>query len=280
MAQTLELYQSLWAMEDRIPGQAEQPKAVHLKRIADAGYIGACLDPNVSEIEDSLKLKPLFEELGLKCMVNAFPHSADSLEPLLEMSAELQATQVNIIAEVMPLTPAEAVPIIDDWLALASDYPFPVLMETHRNSTLNDLFYTLEILKRVPQLRLCADLSHFVVDRELQLPLSAVDAAYFSTVIERSDSFQGRISNNQQIQIAIEFEQHALWVAQYFEWWRQGFNAWSARSGPNDTLRFLVELGPPPYAITDGTQRELSNRWDEALLIHDRIQAIWAAIPD
>ena len=280
MAQTLELYQSLWAMEDRIPGQAEQPKAVHLKRIADAGYIGACLDPNVSEIEDSLKLKPLFEELGLKCMVNAFPHSADSLKPLLEMSAELQATQVNIIAEVMPLTPAEAVPIIDDWLALASDYPFPVLMETHRNSTLNDLFYTLEILKRVPQLRLCADLSHFVVDRELQLPLSAVDAAYFSTVIERSDSFQGRISNNQQIQIAIEFEQHALWVAQYFEWWRQGFNAWSARSGPNDTLRFLVELGPPPYAITDGTQRELSNRWDEALLIHDRIQAIWAAIPD
>ena len=280
MAQTLELYQSLWAMEDRIPGQAEQPKAVHLKRIADAGYIGACLDPNVSEIEDSLKLKPLFEELGLKCMINAFPHSADSLKPLLEMSAELQATQVNIIAEVMPLTPAEAVPIIDDWLALASDYPFPVLMETHRNSTLNDLFYTLEILKRVPQLRLCADLSHFVVDRELQLPLSAVDAAYFSTVIERSDSFQGRISNNQQIQIAIEFEQHALWVAQYFEWWRQGFNAWSARSGPNDTLRFLVELGPPPYAITDGTQRELSNRWDEALLIHDRIQAIWAAIPD
>lgn len=267
-------------MEDRIPGQAEQPKAVHLKRIADAGYIGACLDPNVSEIEDSLKLKPLFEELGLKCMVNAFPHSADSLEPLLEMSAELQATQVNIIAEVMPLTPAEAVPIIDDWLALASDYSFPVLMETHRNSTLNDLFYTLEILKRVPQLRLCADLSHFVVDRELQLPLSAVDAAYFSTVIERSDSFQGRISNNQQIQIAIEFEQHALWVAQYFDWWRQGFNAWSARSGPNDTLRFLVELGPPPYAITDGTQRELSNRWDEALLIHDRIQAIWAAIPD
>ena len=280
MAQTLELYQSLWAMEDRIPGQAEQSKAVHLKRIADAGYTGACLDPNVSEIEDSLKLKPLFEELGLKCMVNAFPHSADSLKPLLEMSAELQATQVNIIAEVMPLTPAEAVPIIDDWLALASDYPFPVLMETHRNSTLNDLFYTLEILKRVPQLRLCADLSHFVVDRELQLPLSAVDAAYFSTVIERSDSFQGRISNNQQIQIAIEFEQHALWVAQYFEWWRQGFNAWSARSGPNDTLRFLVELGPPPYAITDGTQRELSNRWDEALLIHDRIQAIWAAIPD
>ena len=266
-------------MEDRIPGQAEQPKAVHLQRIADAGYAGACLDPNVSEIEDSLKLKPLFEDLGLKCMVNAFPHSADSLKPLLEMSAELQATQVNIIAEVMPLTPAEAVPIIDDWLVLACDYPFPVLMETHRNSTLNDRFFTLEVLKSVPQLRLCADLSHFVVDRELQLPLSDVDAQYFSTIIERSDSFQGRISNNQQIQIALEFEQHALWIAQYFDWWGQGFNAWSARSGPSDTLRFLMELGPPPYAITDATQRELSNRWEEALLIRDRIQAIWSAIP-
>ncbi|MGB0764609.1 MAG: sugar phosphate isomerase/epimerase [Luminiphilus sp.] len=275
MPQTLEIYQSLWGMEQRIPGQAEDAPEVHLRRIAGAGYHGACLDPNVAEIPDCLRLKPLFEELELGCMVNAFPHSEDSLEPLLDMAAEMQATQLNIIAQVMPLRPDDAAPIIERWLTVAAGYPFPVLMETHRNSTLNDLFYTLEVLARVPQLRLCADLSHFVVDRELQLPLQEQARHQFSQVIERSDSFQGRISNNQQIQIAIDHPQHAQWVEQYLLWWQEGFSAWSQRNNEAATLRFLVELGPPPYAITDGQQRELSDRWQEGLQIREWVEAIW-----
>ena len=45
---------------------------------------------------------------------------------------------------------------------------------------------------------------------------------------------------------------------------------------PDDaTLVFLCELGPPPYAMTDGNQEELSDRWQEALQIRAWIQAIW-----
>lgn len=278
MAQQLKVYQSLWGMEQRIPGQTEDTPESHLQTIARAGYHGACIDPNVSEIPDSLKLKPVFEDLGLACMVNAFPHSEDSLEPLLDMAASLKATQLNIIAQVMPLRADDAAAIIERWLALAQKYPFPVLMETHRNSTLNDLFYTIDVLDLVPELRLCADLSHFVVDRELQLPLEEPDQGYFSRVIERSDSFQGRISSNQQIQIPLEFEQHAQWVAQYLDWWEEGVSAWSQRCDDNATLQFLVELGPPPYAITDASQRELSDRWQEGLLIRDWIEIIWQRV--
>ena len=194
-------------MEERVPGKPEPPAQVHLERIAAAGFDGACLDPNISEIADCLKLKPVFEDLDLKCMINAFPHDIGSLEPLLEMAADLNATQVNIIGGVMPLTPGGAVPVIERWLSQACRFPFPVLLETHRNGTLNDLFYTLEVLALIPQLRLCSDLSHFVVDRELQLPINRSDSNHFSQIIERSDSFQGRISSNQQIQIALHFPQ-------------------------------------------------------------------------
>ena len=38
MTHTLNIYQSLWAMERRIPGQAEEPVEVHMERIAEAGY--------------------------------------------------------------------------------------------------------------------------------------------------------------------------------------------------------------------------------------------------
>ena len=276
MALTLDIYQSLWAMERRIPGEPEDPVEAHMEQIAKAGYAGACVDPNVSEIPDCLALKPAFDRLGLKCMVNAFPHDEASLEPLLDMAQELNATQVNVIGGVMPLTAAEAVPVVKAWLAMAERYPLPVLLETHRNGTLNDLFFTLEVLEMVPELRLCADLSHFVVDRELQIPLSETDEGYFSTILERSDSFQGRISNNQQIQIAIDFPQHQDWVAQYRQWWQQGISGWRARQTGDAKLNFLVELGPPAYAITGADQRELSDRWQEGLQIREWVEGMWA----
>jgi hypothetical protein len=247
-----------------------------MERIAEAGYAGACVDPNVSEIPDCLALKPIFERLGLKCMVNAFPHDVEALQPLLNMAAEMNATQVNVIGGVMPLTAAEAVPVVETWLSMASAYDFPFLLETHRNGTLNDLFFTLEVLESVPELRLCADLSHFVVDRELQIPLSETDEGYFSTILEHSDSFQGRISNNQQIQIAIDFPQHREWVAQYRQWWQQGMSGWHARQPHDATLNFLVELGPPAYAITGADQRELSDRWQEGLQIREWVEGIWS----
>ena len=265
-------------MERRIPGLPEEPVEVHMERIAAAGYAGACVDPNESEIPDCLALKPTFERLGLKCMVNAFPHDVDSMRPLLDMAAEMNATQVNVIGGVMPLTAAEALPVVETWLAMANAYDFPLLLETHRNGTLNDLFYTLEVLEMVPELRLCADLSHFVVDRELQIPLNETDEGYFSTILERSDSFQGRISNNQQIQIAIDFPQHREWVAQYRQWWQQGIARWHARQDHDATLNFLVELGPPAYAITGADQRELSDRWQEGLQIREWVEAIWSEL--
>ena len=50
---------------------------------------------------------------------------------------------------------------------------------------------------------------------------------------------------------------------------------WRDRNVDGATLAFLCELGPPPYAITDGDQRELSDRWQESLQIRDWALEIW-----
>ncbi|NNK31493.1 MAG: sugar phosphate isomerase/epimerase, partial [Xanthomonadales bacterium] len=74
------------------------------------------------------------------------------------------------------------------------------------------------------------------------------------------------------------FSQHQDWVAQFRAWWREGIGLWRRRNGPDATLIFLCELGPPPYAMTDAGQEELSDRWAEALTIRGWIEEIWASL--
>jgi hypothetical protein len=276
--QQLAIYQSLWGMELRHPNRPERSDEEAFSMVAEAGFDGVCLDPSVEEIAMNLDRRPLFERHGLGCMVNAFPHSEDDMEPLLDFANDMNACMVNVISGVMPIKPEDAVPVVRRWIGEASRKRMPILFETHRDGLLNDLYFTLQLMELVPEMRLCADLSHFVVDRELRAPVPARDEAYIQSVLERSDCFQGRIANREQVQIQIAFPQHAAWVEIFKGWWKDGMRQWRQRSAPDATLVFLCELGPPPYAITDANQDELSDRWEESLQIRDWVREIWAEL--
>ena len=278
MTQRLEVFQSLWAMEQRRPGIAERPIEENFRMAAEAGYHGLSVDPAVHEIEDCRKLIPLYREHGLKCMVNAFPATVAELRPLLDLAVEMDACLVNVIGQVMPLTVAEGIPVVRQWMQEAESLGLPLLFETHRDCTLNDLHYALQLIEAVPDMRLCADLSHYVIDREMRLPLRDTDRDHMHRILARSDCFQGRIANREQIQVQIEFPQHQAWVQQFRAWWREGMAMWRARSGEDATLVFLCELGPPPYAMTNAKQAEMSDRWQEALTIRGWVDQMWAEL--
>lgn len=273
--QKLEVYQSLWGMELRNPGLPERSRQEAFKMVADAGFDGMCLDPSVAEIPKNIALKPLFEKHGLGCMINAFPYAPADMVPLLDFAGDMNACLVNVISGVMPIKPEDAVPVVGQWMDEAAERSMSLLFETHRDGLLNDLYFTLQLMELVPEMRLCADLSHFVVDRELRAPVPERDAQYISSVLDRSDCFQGRIANREQVQIQINFPQHQVWVDIFKGWWKEGMRAWRKRNADDATLIFLCELGPPPYAITDGNQNELSDRWEESLQIRDWALEIW-----
>ena len=104
------------------------------------------------------------------------------------------------------------------------------------------------------------------------------DEAYIQSVLERSDCFQGRIASREQVQVQIDFPQHREWVDIFRGWWKDGMRMWRQRNPDDATLVFLCELGPPPYAITDARQNELSDRWLESLKIRDWVHDIWAEL--
>jgi hypothetical protein len=135
------------------------------------------------------------------------------------------------------------------------------------------------LLDAVPEMRLAADLSHYVVDREMPCPPPPALQKLMTKILDCSDSFQGRVAARGQIQVALSFPQNAKWVALFREWWRQGFAAWRARhAGEDSALVFLCELGPPDYAITDARGRELSDRWGEAMLLAQWARELWSEV--
>ena len=125
-------------------------------------------------------------------------------------------------------------------------------------------------------MRLSADLSHYVVDREMPCPPNGFLQQLVTRVLERSESFQGRVASRSQIQIPLDFAQNQKWVQLFKAWWQQGFDAWRNRHRDDAMpLVFLCELGPPDYAITDQHGRELSDRWHEAVLLAEWARSIW-----
>jgi hypothetical protein len=263
-------------MELRSPTLPERTPEDSFRMVAEAGYDGICIDPSVEEIPHFLSLAPLFREYGLDCMMNAFPYQPDDMQALYGLARDLDAQLVNIIGGIMPIRPEDAVPVIRQWMRESGD--LPVLFETHRDSLLNDLYYTLQVIDLVPDMRLCADLSHFVVDREMRDPISERDQSFIDRILDRSDCLQGRIANREQVQIQIDFPQHQPWVQIFKGWWREGMSRWRVRNGEDAALIFLCELGPPPYAITDGDRQELSDRWKEALTIRSWVREIWSEL--
>lgn len=237
-----------------------------------------CIDPSAEEIPELRPLLELYRQHDLGCMVNAFPGCADDMQPLLEFAREFDACMVNVISGVMPIKPDDAVDTVRRWIDEARSLRMPLLFETHRDGLLNDMYFTLQLMDLVPDMRLCADLSHFVVDRELRVPVPERDQRYIRSILERSDCFQGRVASREQVQVAINFVQHQEWVEIFKGWWKHGMREWRRRNSSDATLVFLCELGPPPYAITDADQRELSDRWQESLQIRDWAMQIWTEL--
>jgi len=269
----LPVYQALWAMEHRRPGEPQPAFADSFDRVRDAGFDGMAIDLGALTFEQARETVPHFARTGLGGLLTAFPRSIEELRPALHLAKQIGAPFVNVIGQVMPLSVAGSIPVIREWLRVAAEEGMPIQFETHRNCITNDLFATVQLLDAVPEMRLAADLSHYVVDREMPCPPPADLQALVDRILARSDSFQGRVAARGQIQISSAFPQNAKWLRLFSAWWRAGFASFKARA--EGAPIFLCELGPPDYAITDADGRELSDRWAEALALREMARALW-----
>ena len=274
MSPKLKTYTSLWTMRPHDDSGVILSHEEICAMVAEAGYDGMAIDLGAGDVKEARAIEPIMRKHNLTPLIVAFPKTIASLHDTMIMAKDFGSPFVDVIGQVMPISVDGMIPVIRKWIDMSEQVGMPVQFETHRNCITNDLFSTLCLLDAIPEMRLCADLSHFVVDREFKNPLDPSEMAMISRVLARSDSFQGRVASRQQIQLQLDFPQHEKWVDLFKAWWREGLDGWLKRNQDGDCV-FLCELGPPEYAMTDKNGKEMSNRWLEALTIRGWIKDMW-----
>ena len=267
------VFQSLWAMENIHHGHTA-PLEDNLQQIAAAGFDG--ITDHYYQPAHARRLAALAGALDLQIEGQVFPGDIQGLIPALEAGQAFGCHHITIQADLRPRSLREAIRILEGWQRLAEQVAFPVLLETHRYRLNNDLLFTLDLLEQLPDLKLLADLSHYVVAREFPLPPSPADQQQIHTILQHSWGFHGRVSNGQQIQLPLCYPHHQAWRKVFEDWWRHGMSNWQQRATADQTLSFTCELGPAPYAITNAAGLDIVDRWQDSLLLMQTARRLWS----
>jgi hypothetical protein len=271
--QTLKIYQSLWAMERRHTDGVERTLDENLEMIRQAGYEGVSFsssDPLVVR-----RIAGFCREHGLGMEWQRFPQAVEDLVPALELAEQLGVTHLDLQPDVRPRDFKTGVRLVDGWRRLAAQSTVPVYIETHRDRLTTDLYATLDLLDCFPDLRLVGDLSHYLVGREFAWPVSEENHGYMRRILDHCWAFHGRVASREQVQVEVSFPVHRPWLTLFLGWWRYGFQQWRARAGADEALVFVCELGPKPYAIVGPDGNDLSDRWQDALLLREAVRRLW-----
>jgi len=273
----LSVFQSMWAMEQLPWRGPDWTFAEQVERIAAAGFDGAAVE--FEDYEAAKEITGLLRERDLLWSIECAPRDADELWTAIERAEEFgldRATHINLQPNVRPLTVLEGIPTILEWQRIADEAGLPVLFETHRDRMTTDLFYTLQLIDAIPPMRLTADLSHYMLGREFRWPVSDENHRLIERILDRAYAFHGRVASREQVQVQLEFPHHRPWLDLFLDWWREGFSRWRSRAAEGDRLIFTTELGPPRwYAISGPDGEEMSDRWEEALMLRREVQAVW-----
>jgi sugar phosphate isomerase/epimerase len=270
----LRLQQTLWGMMKlpmNAPVEREWTLDEKFARCKAAGLEGVecwLSDENEKEVTEALKRH------GLRLALGHRPFKIEDTQKLIERAVRVGADYV-MAQPADAYTPVDAVAkLVTAGRKIANDAGLCYFVETHRGNFTETIPQTLALIERVPEIRITADLSHFVVVGEFYGWEDEKAHERMLPILERVAHIHGRISNGEQVQVDCG-EGSTAWARFFVKLWTISMQSWKAGAVPGDILPFSSELGPPRYAITTPDGKEISDRWEQGLLMTRLAQEAW-----
>lgn len=171
--------------------------------------------------------------------------------------------------------------LVEAILAASDQYRLPIFIETHRATITQDIWRTVQITKKFPEVRFNGDFSHYYCGQELVYGNWDDKLAFMAPIFERIGFIHGRIASPGCMQVPIGSDINSRppqahgeidYLVHFKELWTRAMLGFLKNAESGDVLIFAPELlsGTHYYARLFpnpvGQMVEESDRYAQALL--------------
>jgi hypothetical protein len=171
--------------------------------------------------------------------------------------------------------------LVEAILAASEKHRLPMFIETHRATITQDVWRTVQIAKRFPEVRFNGDFSHYYCGLELVYGDWAAKLAFMEPIFARVGFMHGRIASPGCMQVPVDsnlaarpLQAHGSsnYLDHFKELWTRAMLGFLRNANPGDVLIFAPELLTHAYYYArmfpdaSGQLVEESDRYAQALL--------------
>jgi hypothetical protein len=169
----------------------------------------------------------------------------------------------------------EAFRLIEGVLSASERHGIPLYIETHRATLCQDMWRTVTLVRRFPEMRFNGDFSHWYAGQEMVYGGFERKFTFIRPVIERVAFIHGRIANPGCIQVPLAGG--APYATHFEQLWTACFRAFLNREAA-EPIYFAPELlAPDIYYARTFQGIEESDRWIESLLLKQMAERCFAS---
>lgn len=245
-----------------------------LEKVKDAGYDGidTWVPAQKSERQKLIQLLDDFDLLMVshqhQAIGNSITEFCKSFEHFLYLSAETNPLLINSHSGRDYLSLDDHCLIIDAAENFSVKNNIQVIHETHRGRMLYSPQQAQQIFSLRPDVKITADLSHWVCVTESYLENFE---SIVNETINRTAHVHARVGFTEGPQIPDpRWNAYQESVNHFMKWWQQIIDH-HKRIG-SSVLTITCEFGPPPYMACDENNYPIASQWDINLYMKDLIK--------
>jgi hypothetical protein len=181
--------------------------------------------------------------------------------------------------------------MVEAILLNSEKHGLPVYIETHRATITQDMWRTVRIVEKFPEVRFNGDFSHYYTGQEMVYGGLQMKLDFMAPILERIAFMHARIGSPGNIQVAVgnakERPETAVgdldFLADFKAIWTLAMRGFKQRAGAGDYMIFCPELLSRQHYYArcfpnaEGQAIEESDRYTEALIYLDIARECWGS---